>query len=76
MTNVEEEPRLELTCWRDAPQSAVGTYTLTVGPNVTDLAGNAMDQDQDGTTPGRVRGRPQGTRSCTLWVVLSELEAP
>ncbi len=31
-----------------APQSAAGAYVLTVGPNITDLAGNAMDQNQDG----------------------------
>jgi subtilisin family serine protease/methionine-rich copper-binding protein CopC len=30
-------------------QTADGTYSLTVGPDVRDLAGNAMDQDQDGT---------------------------
>lgn len=31
-----------------APQSAVGTYTLTVGPNITDSAGTLMNQDRDG----------------------------
>ena len=31
-----------------AAQSAAGTYTLTVGPNILDLAGNKMDQNQDG----------------------------
>ena len=30
-------------------QSAVGDYEIAVGPNVLDLAGNAMDQDADGT---------------------------
>src|SRR5262249_39213961 len=33
------------------PQNTLGQYTLTVGPNVTDLNGNPMDQDFDGT-PG------------------------
>ncbi|MFQ3593931.1 MAG: S8 family serine peptidase, partial [Gemmataceae bacterium] len=31
-----------------APLSAVGTYRFDVGPNITDLAGNFMDQSQDG----------------------------
>mgnify|MGYP006982825173 CR=1 FL=1 len=29
------------------PQSDEGNYTLMVGPDVTDLAGNALDQDGD-----------------------------
>jgi subtilisin family serine protease len=32
-----------------AAQTEVGSYVMDVGPDVTDLAGNAMDQDQDGT---------------------------
>src|SRR5262249_58791589 len=28
-----------------APLTAAGSYTLTVGPNVYDIYGNAMDQD-------------------------------
>ena len=31
-----------------AAQTAVGLYTLRVGPNVLDPTGNAMDQNQDG----------------------------
>jgi subtilisin-like proprotein convertase family protein len=31
-----------------APQTGVGVYVLTLGPNVTDLAGEFMDQNQDG----------------------------
>ena len=34
-----------------AEQEAVGAYTLSIGPNVSDVAGNLLDQDQDGT-PG------------------------
>lgn len=30
-------------------QTTLGNYTLTVGPDVTDVAGNSMDQDADGT---------------------------
>jgi hypothetical protein len=30
------------------PLSAAGSYSLTVGPDIQDEAGNAMDQDQDG----------------------------
>ena len=33
-----------------APQSADGIYTFRIGPDVTDLAGNPMDQDGDGVT--------------------------
>lgn len=33
-----------------AAQSAGGQYRLTLGPSVTDLAGNPMDQDGDGTS--------------------------
>jgi methionine-rich copper-binding protein CopC len=29
------------------PQTAAGTYNLTIGPNVRDVFGNAMDQDGD-----------------------------
>ncbi|MDM4018763.1 Ig-like domain-containing protein [Roseiconus lacunae] len=32
------------------PQRANGTYEVTIGPNVTDLAGNSMDQNGNGTT--------------------------
>jgi subtilisin family serine protease/subtilisin-like proprotein convertase family protein len=35
-----------------ATQTASGTYTATVGPGVTDVAGNAMDQDQNGIGVG------------------------
>ncbi len=31
------------------PQSAAGQYSLVVGPAVLDIAGNAMDQNQNGT---------------------------
>ncbi|MFO1062485.1 MAG: S8 family serine peptidase [Pirellulales bacterium] len=39
------------TKWRIAfsPQAAVGNYTLNIAPTVTDLAGNKLDQDRDGT---------------------------
>jgi hypothetical protein len=30
-------------------ETAAGVYSLTVGPNILDLSGNPMDQDQDGT---------------------------
>ena len=31
-----------------SPQSAQGTYTMVIGPNITDLVGNLMDQVRDG----------------------------
>ncbi len=39
------------THWRVSfdQQSAVGTYSITIVPNVTDAAGNAMDQNRNGT---------------------------
>jgi fibronectin type 3 domain-containing protein len=36
-----------------APQSALGTYTLVIGPNITNLAGVPMDQNQNGV-PGEI----------------------
>lgn len=30
-------------------QTAVGTYAMTIGPNITDAAGNNMDQNNNGT---------------------------
>jgi fibronectin type 3 domain-containing protein len=32
-----------------APQNAIGSYSLTLGPDITDVVGNPMDQDGDGT---------------------------
>lgn len=42
---------LARTTWRVhfAPLIDAGTYTLTVGPDVLDVGGDAMDQDLDGT---------------------------
>ena len=31
-----------------ATQTAQGAYTLTIAPSVTDVAGNEMDQNQNG----------------------------
>jgi subtilisin-like proprotein convertase family protein len=31
-----------------APQTTAGAYTLVLGPGITDLSGDQMDQDQDG----------------------------
>lgn len=33
-----------------AGQSAQGNYTMSIGPNITDVVGNSMDQDMDGTS--------------------------
>ena len=35
-----------------APQTASGTYTITIGPNIRDYTGAAMDQDEDGIDGG------------------------
>lgn len=32
------------------PQSAIGSYTMTIGPNILDLHGNPMDQNGNGVT--------------------------
>jgi hypothetical protein len=36
-------------------QSALGVYSMVIGPDILDLAGNAMDQDHDGIT-GEIPG--------------------
>jgi hypothetical protein len=41
------------------PQTALGNYTLVIGPNITDLNGNAMDQDFNGI-PGEPGLPPDG----------------
>jgi subtilisin family serine protease/subtilisin-like proprotein convertase family protein len=48
-----------------ATQTAAGTYTLVLGPGVLDAAGNAMDQNANGTN-GEVPGdRYTATRTIT-----------
>lgn len=44
-------------------QTAVGTYTLVVGPDVRDLAGNPMDQDRNGKS-----GQPTDRYTATTTV--------
>src|SRR5262249_56706970 len=39
-------------------QAKEGVYTLTVGATVSDLAGNRMDQNQDGTNGGAAATLP------------------
>jgi subtilisin-like proprotein convertase family protein len=41
-----------------APQTTGGVYTITLGPNIADFAGNLMDQDGDTGTNGEVNGQP------------------
>jgi fibronectin type 3 domain-containing protein len=50
-----------VTC---APQSSAGTYTLAVGPQISDTAGSLMDQDRDGTP-----GEPADDRFSTRTVL-------
>ncbi len=50
-------------------QAASGGYTLTVGPGVLDLAGNALDQDADGV-PGEA---VQDTFTTTFSLALADL---
>lgn len=50
-------------------QSAAGTYTVTIGPNITDLAGNPMDQDQDG-----VLGEPTEDQYTATFTITSIVE--
>ena len=38
-------------------QTEAGLYSLAIGPEIEDLAGNAMDQDQDGTNGEAVEDR-------------------
>ena len=51
-----------------ATQSAQGTYTLTIAPSVADLAGNQMDQNQNG-----VNGEPTDSFSGPFVVALPDL---
>jgi hypothetical protein len=44
-------------------QSDPGAYTIVVGPDITDVAGNAMDQDGDGTPGEPVEDRFEGSFS-------------
>ena len=57
------------------PQTTLGPYEMVIGPDILDLAGNAMDQDRDfvvGRDPRRPlhrllhHDRPQGVRAFTL----------
>ena len=50
-----------------AVQSVSGTYSMTIGPQITDLAGNLIDQNQDGTPDGFTL--PIDVRSADLAVV-------
>lgn len=49
--------------------SSVGTYTVTVGPHITDIAGSEMNQDGDGTF-GEV---PDDAYSANFTVVTADL---
>ncbi len=48
-----------------APQSELGSYSMTIGPEILDLAGNAMDQDLD-----RVNGEANEDRYSTSTLVV------
>ena len=55
--------RLDDTHYRVSfvPQYVNGTYTLQIGPNVLDLAGNAMDQNRDSVPGQDPEDRYEGT---------------
>lgn len=55
-------------------QTAGGTYTLTIGPNVADVAGNLMDQDADGT-PGEAADQFAGSTVLSTPVVRKPVSA-
>jgi len=48
-----------------AAQSAFGTYSVTVGPNILDLAGNAMNQDNDLTNGEATQDQYTGSATIT-----------
>ena len=50
------------------PQTILGDYTLVLGPNILDLAGNAMDQDGDGRN-----GEDPADRYAALFTIGSSL---
>ncbi len=49
-----------------AAQSALGTYSLTVGPDIRDVANNQMNQDLDGVNGEVPADRYTGTATLTL----------
>jgi VCBS repeat-containing protein len=49
-------------------QTTFGSYTMTIGPNITDLANNPMNQDNDGTN-----GEPGEDRYTTDFALLDVL---
>ncbi|MEK8049722.1 CARDB domain-containing protein [Ideonella sp. DXS22W] len=51
-----------------ARQTAVGAYSITLGGQLRDLAGNLLDQDQDGT------GGEAGDDSFTTTIVLTQVD--
>jgi len=53
-------------------QSNPGTYSFTIGPNITDLAGNLMDQDQDGVQGEPTEDKFSGTFSITSIVTFTQ----
>jgi hypothetical protein len=48
ITVVDGSNGMQLDVTFDPPQTTAGTYQVTIGPNITDLNGNPMDQDGDG----------------------------
>jgi hypothetical protein len=47
------------------PSLATGSYTLRIGPNIRDFAGNLMDQDRDGLKGESLQDRFTRTFSIT-----------
>src|SRR5262249_26221568 len=61
-----------------AAQTAVGTYAMTIGPSITDVAGNAMNQNGNavnGETPGD-QFTATGTISSTTTTTFSSVDVP
>ena len=48
-------------------QTALGTYTMVLGPHITDVAGNLMDQNANGTS-----GEPTDTYTATVQVEVNQ----
>jgi subtilisin family serine protease/subtilisin-like proprotein convertase family protein len=48
-----------------ASQSASGTYTMVIGPNINDVSGNPMNQDGDGTNGEATQDQYTTTKAIT-----------
>jgi VCBS repeat-containing protein len=59
-----------------AAQSALGDYSFVIGPNITDSAGNAMNQDNDANNGEPVQDQYTATFSVVNVVIFTSTDVP